>query len=223
MARHEGLAHLAPHLERSRPDGRPEPGHQAIRCDLQLGHSVFQDATRQPTPASMSRSHAMSIAIAEQHRQAIGGEHRTGEPRHIGPACISLRTISLTRRRHDRRMGLLEPSGLAAQCDMQTLPVGGNGQRIIPDDLLGRVNSAYRFFGWGMMALGAPLAALVITVVEPLAGRETALRAPYLLGASAYLLMVPLVLLRLRTVHLRAAEEAAERTAASEPAEEPTR
>lgn len=82
-------------------------------------------------------------------------------------------------------------------------------QRIIPDHLLGRVNAGYRFFGWGSMALGAPLAALVIALVEPVAGRETALRAPYLLGAAAYLAMVPLVLLRLRTAHLRAAEDAA--------------
>lgn len=82
-------------------------------------------------------------------------------------------------------------------------------QRIIPDHLLGRVNAGYRFFGWGMMALGAPLAALVIALVEPVAGRETALRAPYLLGAAAYLVMIPVVVLRLRTVHLRAAEEAA--------------
>jgi MFS family permease len=82
-------------------------------------------------------------------------------------------------------------------------------QRIIPDHLLGRVNAAYRFFGWGMMALGAPLGALVIHLLEPGLGRETALRAPYLLGAAAYLVMVPVVLTRLRTVHLRAAEEAA--------------
>lgn len=82
-------------------------------------------------------------------------------------------------------------------------------QRIIPDHLLGRVNAAYRFFGWGMMALGAPLGALVVHLLEPGLGRETALRAPYLLGAAAYLVMVPLVLLRLRTAHLRAAEEAA--------------
>lgn len=82
-------------------------------------------------------------------------------------------------------------------------------QRIIPDHLLGRVNAAYRFFGWGMMALGAPLGALVIHLLEPGLGRETALRAPYLLGAAAYLVMVPVVLTRLRTVHLRAAEDAA--------------
>ncbi len=30
-------------------------------------------------------------------------------------------------------------------------------QRIIPDALLGRVNSVYRFFGWGMMPLGTLL------------------------------------------------------------------
>ena len=30
-------------------------------------------------------------------------------------------------------------------------------QTIIPDELLGRVNSVYRFFGWGMMPLGSLL------------------------------------------------------------------
>ena len=30
-------------------------------------------------------------------------------------------------------------------------------QTIIPDELLGRVNSVYRFFGWGMMPIGALL------------------------------------------------------------------
>ena len=28
-------------------------------------------------------------------------------------------------------------------------------QSVIPDRLLGRVNSVYRFFGWGMMPIGA--------------------------------------------------------------------
>ena len=30
-------------------------------------------------------------------------------------------------------------------------------QSVIPDHLLGRVNSVYRFFGWGMMPIGAAL------------------------------------------------------------------
>ena len=56
-------------------------------------------------------------------------------------------------------------------------------QRLIPDALLGRVNSLYRFFGWGMMPLGALLGGGVVAMAEPHLGREAALRAPYLLAA----------------------------------------
>jgi MFS family permease len=37
-------------------------------------------------------------------------------------------------------------------------------QAIIPDELLGRVNSVYRFVGWGMMPIGAALGGLLATV-----------------------------------------------------------
>ncbi|MEX0318619.1 MAG: MFS transporter [Ruegeria sp.] len=56
-------------------------------------------------------------------------------------------------------------------------------QRLIPDDLLGRVNSLYRFFGWGMMPFGALIGGWVVSLAEPELGREAALRLPYLLGA----------------------------------------
>ncbi|MEM6462710.1 MAG: MFS transporter [Pseudomonadota bacterium] len=57
-------------------------------------------------------------------------------------------------------------------------------QRIIPNDLLGRVNSIYRFLGWGMMPLGALAAGLVVSWVEPDLGRETALRIPFAFAAA---------------------------------------
>lgn len=52
-------------------------------------------------------------------------------------------------------------------------------QTIIPDRLLGRVNSVYRFFGWGMMPIGAVVGGLVVTVTDAFASREVALRAPW--------------------------------------------
>ncbi len=58
-------------------------------------------------------------------------------------------------------------------------------QRLIPDDLLGRVNSLYRFFGWGLMPFGALMGGAIVTLVEPSLGREDALRLPYLLGGFA--------------------------------------
>lgn len=57
-------------------------------------------------------------------------------------------------------------------------------QRVIPDDLLGRVNSVYRFFGWGMMPLGALIGGVLVAWLEPSLGREAALRTPYLVGAG---------------------------------------
>lgn len=57
-------------------------------------------------------------------------------------------------------------------------------QRLIPDRLLGRVNSLYRFFGWGMMPIGALLGGAVVTLAEPSLGREAALRLVYLVATA---------------------------------------
>jgi MFS family permease len=53
-------------------------------------------------------------------------------------------------------------------------------QRVVPDLLLGRVNSIYRFFGWGMMPLGALASGAFMAWAEPEMGRELALRVLYL-------------------------------------------
>ncbi|UWQ18137.1 MFS transporter [Jannaschia sp. M317] len=65
-------------------------------------------------------------------------------------------------------------------------------QRSIPDALLGRVNSVYRFFGWGMMPLGALAGGAAVAWLEPSMGREAALRAPYL-GVSVIVLGAGLI------------------------------
>ncbi|SFJ80254.1 MFS transporter [Jannaschia pohangensis] len=72
-------------------------------------------------------------------------------------------------------------------------------QRTIPDALLGRVNSVYRFFGWGMMPLGAIAGGLLVSTFEPTLGRETALRLPYLIGGGivAGLAVVGYLILRM--------------------------
>jgi MFS family permease len=56
-------------------------------------------------------------------------------------------------------------------------------QTLIPDRLLGRVNSVYRFLGWGMMPIGAALGGAVVAVTQPFVGREWALRWPFLAAA----------------------------------------
>jgi hypothetical protein len=55
-------------------------------------------------------------------------------------------------------------------------------QTVIPDHLLGRVNSVYRFFGWGMMPVGAALGGLIVVLGEQVASREVAQRLPWLIA-----------------------------------------
>ncbi len=60
-------------------------------------------------------------------------------------------------------------------------------QRVIPDQLLGRVNSVYRFFGWGMMSIGALLGGALVSIAQPLTGRQWSLRLPFLVAAAGQL------------------------------------
>lgn len=56
-------------------------------------------------------------------------------------------------------------------------------QREAPDEILGRINSLYRFCAWGPMPLGAMAAGALVMALEAPLGREGALHAPYALGA----------------------------------------
>ena len=62
-------------------------------------------------------------------------------------------------------------------------------QRIIPDDLLGRVNSIYRFFGWGMTPIGALAGGVLVSLAETPFGRDGALQLPYLVSALILLVV----------------------------------
>lgn len=55
-------------------------------------------------------------------------------------------------------------------------------QRMIPDALLGRVNSIYRLLAWGMMPVGLLLSGLIVRGVEGALGREAALVSPFWVG-----------------------------------------
>jgi len=59
-------------------------------------------------------------------------------------------------------------------------------QTIIPDHLLGRVNSVYRFFAWGMMPIGLAVGGVIVNISEA-AGidRVLSLRIPYFVSAAA--------------------------------------
>lgn len=82
-------------------------------------------------------------------------------------------------------------------------------QSIIPAHLLGRVNSVYRFFAWGMMPIGAALGGLVIVAVDAVASREWALRSVYFVDASVYLLLFVFGRSKLTTAKIEAARATA--------------
>jgi MFS family permease len=86
-------------------------------------------------------------------------------------------------------------------------------QRIIPDHLLGRVNSVYRFFGWGTISLGTLAGGLIVRLGEPLLGREGALRAPFLIAAVVGLLLLIYAVPRINSTKINEAQAAAEQAA----------
>ncbi len=77
-------------------------------------------------------------------------------------------------------MSALPQSVANPSCETPTLVLVSYQQRI-PDDLLGRVNSVYRFFGWAAMPVGAIAAAALVSMLEPTC--TVALQGLYLLGA----------------------------------------
>ncbi len=71
-------------------------------------------------------------------------------------------------------------------------------QRRIPPELLGRVNSIYRFFGWGSMPLGALFAGALVAWLEPGLGRDMALRVTFLSAGGACFALLAYAMWRLR-------------------------
>ncbi len=78
-------------------------------------------------------------------------------------------------------------------------------QTIIPDHLLGRVNSVYRFFAWGMMPIGSIIGGLTVIVGDALLSRETALRLPWFIAAGLNLVLFVFAAPRLTTKKIEAA------------------
>lgn len=89
-------------------------------------------------------------------------------------------------------------------------------QRAIPDRLLGRVNSVYRFFGWGMMSIGALVGGAVVSLAEPSIGREMALRSPFLVAAGLQLAIWVLIGPKLNSAAIAETEASVERASAVE-------
>ncbi len=83
-------------------------------------------------------------------------------------------------------------------------------QSLIPDRILGRVNSVYRFLGWGMMPIGSALGGLIAAISEPIIGRELALRSPFLIAGAITIGLFVYALPRLNTSRIEEAKALAE-------------
>jgi MFS family permease len=88
-------------------------------------------------------------------------------------------------------------------------------QTIIPPGLLGRVNSVYRFFAWGMMPIGAAIGGLTVVVVDQFASREWALRSTWFVSAGIHAVLFAFGRSRLTTERIEAARAAAPATTSS--------
>lgn len=83
-------------------------------------------------------------------------------------------------------------------------------QSLIPDRILGRVNSVYRFLGWGMMPVGSVIGGVIVAMLEPAVGREIALRAPFFVAAAITAGLFVYALPRLNSTRIEEAKAAAE-------------
>ncbi len=79
-------------------------------------------------------------------------------------------------------------------------------QTLIPDAMLGRVNSVYRFFGWGMMPIGTLLGGGLVRLVEEAASRPAGLRAPFVLAAAVHVVLLATASPRLTQAAIDAAK-----------------
>lgn len=66
-------------------------------------------------------------------------------------------------------------------------------QRLIPDALMGRVNSIYRLLAWGMIPLGLILSGLTVTLAEGVMPRNLALTLPFWVAGGGSILLTAAV------------------------------
>ena len=85
-------------------------------------------------------------------------------------------------------------------------------QQVIPDHLLGRVNSVYRFFGWGMMPIGTALGGVIVWFAERHWSRASALRGPWFASAAISLALAVVAMPLLTTERIEEARAGASGT-----------
>lgn len=81
-------------------------------------------------------------------------------------------------------------------------------QSIIPSRLLGRVNSVYRFFAWGMLPVGAVLGGVVVAVARQFTSSDNSLRVVWFVGGGIYAVLFLVGRRLLTTERLEAARAA---------------
>jgi MFS family permease len=81
-------------------------------------------------------------------------------------------------------------------------------QTVIPDRLLGRVNSVYRFFGWGAIPVGGLIGGVMVAVLDGPMSREWALRMPWIVAGVIQLLLSAAVARRLTSAAIDGARAA---------------
>jgi MFS family permease len=81
-------------------------------------------------------------------------------------------------------------------------------QTIIPDRLLGRVNSVYRFFAWGMIPVGSAIGGLLVVGAGAGMSRAMSLRLPWLVAAGCWVLLFAYAAPKLTTAKIEAARAA---------------
>ena len=82
-------------------------------------------------------------------------------------------------------------------------------QTIIPEDMLGRVNSVYRFFAWGMIPIGSAIGGVWVWVMERQFDRELALRSTWFLVGAIHVGLFVFGRAKLTTDKIEAARAAA--------------
>ena len=82
-------------------------------------------------------------------------------------------------------------------------------QTIIPDHLLGRVNSVYRFFAWGMMPIGSVAGGLLVAIADGPLSRDAALRLPWIVAGVLHVALFAFSAPKLTTERIEAARAAA--------------
>jgi MFS family permease len=84
-------------------------------------------------------------------------------------------------------------------------------QTVIPDRLLGRVNSVYRLIGWGSMPIGAAIGGGLVALISAWAGREAGLRGPFLIAGALDLVLMAVAWRTLTTARIDEARAAGSR------------